>query len=194
MTAYIHAVKTELKDWKVLVFVFILTVARVIYGWAWLKSGWGKLGWLSDGALNSAEKIHTVVNNIAGPEVTRFDPLYINKIFAWISQNIFLSMPAVTDLLVVIFEIGIGLAMILGLRVFWAGLAGMFMNTQFMAGGSFNNFGYIWTNLTMMKFARYAEIIGVEGFLKLKKSGFHLEQKSGKLFSHEHPKDISQTI
>lgn len=175
MVAYLAALKAELKDWKTAVLVLIFTVARVIYGWAWLTSGLGKLAWFSDGQINSAGKIQALIMNLAGPEVTRFDPLSVNKGFAWIAQNVFLGMPGLTDSLVVIMEIGVGLLMLLGFRVFWAALAGMFLNTQFMAGGSFNNFGYIWTNLAMLKFAKYAELIGLDGFLRFVKfNGFDL--------------------
>ncbi|KJS84434.1 MAG: DoxX family protein [Peptococcaceae bacterium BICA1-8] len=168
MNSYVNEVKDQLKDWKVATLVLIFTVARVVYGLAWLKSGWGKLAWLSDGKLNSAGKITAMITNIAGPEVARFDPLMINKIFASISQNIFLGMPGVTDALVVVFEIGVGLAMILGFGVFWAALVALFMNTQFIAGGSFNNFGYIWTNVAVMNFAKHTELLGLSGYLKFK--------------------------
>jgi len=168
MNSYVNEVKNQLKDWKTAILVFIFTVARVVYGWAWLSSGWGKLAWLSDGKLNSAGKIQAMITNIAGPEVTRFDPLMINKAFAWVAQNIFLGMPGLTDALVVIFEIGVGLAMILGFKVFWAALLALFMNTQFIAGASFNNFGYIWTNVVVMNFAIHAEMIGLSGYLKFK--------------------------
>lgn len=168
MNDYINSVKTQLQDWKIAALVLILTVARVVYGWAWLKSGWGKLAWLSDGKLNSTGKIETMVTNIAGPEVTRFDPLSINKGFAWIADTIFLGTPAFTDFLVVTFEIMVGLFMIFGFKIFFTALIALFMNTQFIAGGSFNNFGYIWTNIVMMSFAKYAELIGVEGYLRHK--------------------------
>lgn len=168
MNDYLNSVKTQLQDWKVAALVLILTVARVVYGWAWLKSGVGKIAWLSDGKLNSVGKVETVVTNIAGPEVTRFDPLYINKAFGWIASNVFLGTPAFTDFLVVVFEIAVGLFMILGFKIFFAALIAMFMNTQFMAGGSFNNFGYIWTNIPMMYYAKYAELIGLEGYLRHK--------------------------
>lgn len=168
MNDYINAVKDQLKDSKIAALVLILTVARIVYGWGWLKSGWGKIAWLSDDKLNSSGKIETMVTNIAGPEVTRFDPLMINKSFAWVADNIFLGMPAFTDTLVVAFEIGVGLAMIFGFGIFWAALTAMFMNTQFMAGGSFNNFGYIWTNVIMMTFAKHAELIGISGYLRFK--------------------------
>ncbi|MFZ5945604.1 MAG: DoxX family protein [Bacillota bacterium] len=166
MNSYVNAVKEQLKDWRIAALVIVFTVARVIYGWSWLKSGWGKLAWLSDGKLNSAGKIQAMITNIAGPEVTRFDPLMINKIFASIAQNIFLGMPGLTDALVVVFEIGVGLSMIFGFGLFWSALVAMFMNTQFMAGASFNNFGYIWTNVAIMNFAKHAELLGLSGYLK----------------------------
>ncbi|MCB8815221.1 DoxX family protein [Desulfosporosinus shakirovi] len=170
MSSYFEAVKTQLKDRKVAFLVIIFTVARLIYGWAWVESASHKLVWFSDGKLNSAGKIESLVTNIAGPKVSSFDPLYINKGFSWVAQNIFLGMPGVTDTLVVIFEILVGLSMLLGFRIFWFALIAMFMNVQFLAGGSFNNFGYIWTNLGFLKFAQYAELLGVSGFLKYKKN------------------------
>lgn len=169
MNSYFEAVSAKMKDWKVAVLVIVFTVARILYGYAWFEAGLHKIAWFSDGKLNSAGKIGTMITNIAGPKVTSFDPLYINKAWAWVAQNIFLGMPGVTDTLVVIFEFVVGIAMIFGIRVFWAALIAMFMNVQFIAGGSFNNFGYIWTNLAMLKFAAYAELLGVDGFLRFKK-------------------------
>ena len=170
MTSYFGAVKEQLKDRKVAFLVIIFTVARLIYGWSWFQSGLHKLAWFSDGKLNSTGKIGTLIKNIAGPEVKSFDPLYINKAWAWVAQNIFQGMPGVTDGLVVILEISVGLTMILGLRIFWTAIIAMFMNVQFIAGASFNNFGYIWTNLAMMEFAKYAELLGVDGYLKYKQN------------------------
>ena len=82
MTNYIDAVKEEFKDWKVALPVIFFTVIRLIYGWSWMTAGIEKLAWFSDGKLNSAGLIGKMVDNIAGPKVTHFDPLYINKAFA----------------------------------------------------------------------------------------------------------------
>lgn len=168
MSSYFDSVKTQFKDWKVASLVIIFTVVRLIYGWSWFEAGLHKMEWFSDGKLNSAAKIGTLVTNIAGPKVTSFDPLYINKAWAWVAQNIFLGMPGLTDTLVVIFEILVGVSMLIGFRIFWFALIAMFMNVQFIAGGSFNNFGYIWTNLAFLKFAQYGELLGLDGFLKFK--------------------------
>ena len=170
MTTYFEKVKEQFKDQKVAFLVIIFTVVRLIYGFSWVESASHKIVWFTDGKLNSAAKIGSLITNIAGPKVTSFDPLYINKAFAWVAQNIFLGMPGVTDTLVVVFEFLVGISMILGFRIFWFALIAMFMNVQFLAGGSFNNFGYIWTNLAFLKFAQYAELLGVDGFLKYKKT------------------------
>lgn len=170
MTAYLDKVKADFKDWKVAILVIVFTVARLIYGWAWFQAGLHKLAWFSDGKLNSTGLIGKMIKNIAGPEVTRFDPLYINKAFAWVAQNIFNGMPGVTDALVVTLEILVGVMMILGFRIFWVALVALFMNVQFIASGSFNNFGYIWTNLAFLKFAKHAELLGIGGYLKYRKN------------------------
>lgn len=169
MSSYINSVKAELKNPITAVLVAIFTIARVIYGIAWVEAGLHKLAWFSDGKLNSAGLIGKMVNNLVGPEVHGFDPLHINNLFAWIAKHVFLGMPGLTDGLVVIFEIAVGVFMILGLKVFWTALVALFMNTQFITAGSANNFGYIWTNIAMLQFSKYAELIGVEGYLKARK-------------------------
>ena len=169
MNNYFSAVSKLFKDWKVAVPVLIFTIARVIYGWGWFSAGLHKLSWLSDGKLNSVGMVKGLSEKLAGPEVTRFDPLNLNSLFAGVIDNIFLTMPAVTDFLVVAFELLIGLVLILGFQVFWGALIATFLNLQFLTAGSSNNFGYIWTNLAFMKWAKYVEAIGVSGFLRFKK-------------------------
>jgi len=169
MNTYFNALSNLFKDWKNAVLVIVFTVARIIYGWGWFTAGLHKLAWLSDGKINSAGKIEGLVNNLVGPEVHGLDPLHINALFAWAADNIFLNMPAVTDTLVVTFEILVGVLMILGFRVFWGALIALFLNLQFIAAGSANNFGYIWTNIAFMKWSKYVDAIGLDGFLRFKK-------------------------
>jgi thiosulfate dehydrogenase (quinone) large subunit len=171
MNNYINNVKAEMKNPITAIMVLLFTVARVIYGLAWIEAASHKLTWFTDGKLNSAGLIGKMANNIAGPQVTSFDPLYINKFFGWVANTVFIGMPNLTDYLVVTFELAVGIAMVLGFRVFWTALLATFMNIQFIASGSFNNFGYIWTNLAFMNFTRYAELIGISALLKAKKNG-----------------------
>lgn len=168
MTSYFDDVKAQLKDWKVSLLVIVFTVVRVIYGYAWIEAGLHKLAWLTDGKLNSAGLIKGMVGNLAG---AKNDPLGINNFYGWVANNLFVNMmPGFTDIMVVIFEIGIGVIILLGFKVFWGALAAVFMNLQFNAAGSFNNFGYIWTDLGLMKFSKYAEMIGISGYLEFKKN------------------------
>lgn len=167
---YFKAVFTELKeDTKALILALIFTVARLIYGWSWFSAGLEKISWFTNGKFNSGKEIQGLVNNLAGPKVIRFDPLGINHLFAWLAQHIFLPMGGVTDALVVISELAVGLLIILGFRIFWSALLAIFFNLQYIAAGSYNNFGYIWTNLALLKFSKYAELIGIDGLLKYKK-------------------------
>jgi thiosulfate dehydrogenase [quinone] large subunit len=168
--SYFEAVSKELKkDWKTSILALVFTVARLIYGWSWFSAGLEKISWLTNGKFNSGKEIQGLINNIAGPKVTRFDPLGINHLFAWLAHNIFLNMGGLTDALVVICEMVIGLLIIFGFKVFWSALLAMFLNLQYIAAGSFNNFGYIWTNLAFLKFAKYAELLGIDGFIRYKK-------------------------
>ena len=168
MQSYKLALANMFKDWKTGLIVVIFSIARIIYGWDWIQAGWEKLSWFSDGKHDATPYIQGIIKNI-GPAAHRFDPLGINKAVAWIAHNIYLNLPGLTDFVVVIFEILIGLFIILGFNVFWASLVAMFLNTQYFSGGSFNNFGYIWTNLALMKWAKYFEAIGVSGYLRVKK-------------------------
>ena len=170
MSSYFETVSSELKeDWKNPILVIIFTVGRLIYGWAWFSAGWEKLSWLSGGKFYAGSLIHTLINNLAGPKVTRFDPLDLDRLFAWLAQNIFLPMGRLTDILVVLLELVIGIMIIVGFRIFWVALIATFLNLQYFAAGSYNNFGYIWTNLALLKFAKYADLIGVDGFLRHRK-------------------------
>lgn len=170
MNSYMDAVKDELKDWKKALLVIIFTVARIIYGYAWVEAGFEKAtsGWFA-GGKHSFGLIAGMVNNLVGPKVHGLDPLYINKLWAWIATNIFNGMPSVTDKLVPICEIVVGLGMIFGFRLFWTAILALFLNVQFITAGSGNNFGYIWTNIIIMNCAKYAELIGISGFLKFRK-------------------------
>jgi len=168
MSDYISYVKEQLKDWKVAVLTLIFTVARLLFGYAWIEGGSHKIAWFTDGKLNSAGLIKGMVGNLAS--AGHPDPLGIGQWYAWVANNLFVNMmPGLTDAMVVILEIGLGLAFILGFQVFWAALISFFMNMQFLSAGSFNNFGYVWTDVALMKFVKYAELIGVSGYLASKK-------------------------
>ena len=183
MNSYIQGVKEELRDWKKAIVVIIFTVARIIYGVAWVQAGWEKAtteGWLTNGKHNAFGLISKMVNNLVGPTVHGLDPLHLNSLWAWVATNVFNGMPGVTDKLVILVEILVGLGMIFGFKLFWVSILALFMNIQFITSGSGNNFGYIWTNIIIMNLSKYFELIGISGYFKIKKGQ---NQNAGKLAS-----------
>lgn len=165
MSGYFNYLKLKLTSWRILV-IPLLTLARLYYGYRWLSSGIRKIAWLSDGKLNSAGYISGMIENM---RTDRGDPFYLGRIFAEIADNVFLNLPELTDFLVVFFEIVIGIMIIIGFKLFWTMLLALFLNLQFFAAGSTNNFGYVITNLVIIKWAESFELIGLGGFLKSKK-------------------------
>lgn len=169
MSTYLKSLSAEFKDVKKAVLIIIFTVARLIYGFSWLKGGIEKLAWLTNGKNNSAGLIAVVIKNLQKSHGS--DPFHLNDLLIWAAQHVFLAVPHLTDIMVVFSEIAVGLIIILGFKIIWIALLGMFLNTQYMTAGSANNFGYIWTNLGLMGFAKYAEAIGISGYLKARKGG-----------------------
>ncbi|ADY56830.1 DoxX family protein [Syntrophobotulus glycolicus DSM 8271] len=171
MFNYFSWIKEQFKETKTAVLAVIFTVARIIYGWAWLQAGWGKAttGWLNFQGGHASKLIDTMAANMLPPKAHGFDPLYINKLWAWVAGHIFNSVPGLTDFFVPLCEMAIGILMILGFRLFWTALLGLFLNVQFIASGSANNFGYIWTNIIIMNLAKYGEMIGLSGYCDYRK-------------------------
>lgn len=171
MNSYIDAVKAEFKSGKTAVLTIIFTIARIIYGWSWIQAGFEKAstGWLNFAGGHASGLIKGMAIAMLPPKAHGFDPLYINKLWGWVAINIFNGMPAVTDFLVVVCEIVVGIGMILGFRLFWVAILALFLNVQFVTAGSANNFGYIWTNIIIMNLTKYAELIGLSGYFKFKK-------------------------
>jgi thiosulfate dehydrogenase [quinone] large subunit len=171
MLTYLKSLSTEFKDARKAVLITLFTVIRLFYGFSWLKGGIEKLSWLTNGKNNSAGLIKVAVKNLQNATVKNgADPLHLNDMLVWAAQHIFLATPHLTDYMVVICEIAVGIVIILGFKIIWIALLGMFLNTQYFTAGAANNFGYVWTNLGLIGFAKYAEAIGISGYLKARRS------------------------
>ncbi len=167
MSNYIDALK-KINSRK-LVFVIIATLARLYYGYSWVMGGIGKLSWLTDGKLNSQGYISNMVTNLA---TDHGDPFKLGRLMSKIADTFFVNlMPAFTDIMVVLFELGIGIMLIIGFKLFWTILAAIFLNLQFFAAGSTNNFGYMVINLIIWQWVKYFDTIGIDGYLRSKKDG-----------------------
>lgn len=169
MSSYLKSLSTEFKDTRKALLITLFTLVRLYYGFSWLKSGLKKLSWLTNGKNNSAGLINVAVNNLQKATIKNgADPLHFNDMLVWAAKHIFLATPRLTDCMVVFCEIAVGIVIILGFKIIWIALLGMFLNTQYFTAGAANNFGYVWTNLGLIGFAKYAEAIGISGYLKAK--------------------------
>jgi thiosulfate dehydrogenase [quinone] large subunit len=169
---YLNAVGEELKkSWWNAIVVVVFTIARLVYGWGWLSAGWEKLtaeNWLGDGKFDAGGKIQTMVHGLQHSHGA--DPLHLNNLIIWFANHIFLNMGGLVDFLVVFFEIFIGIFVIFGFGLIWSLVVALFLNLQFAAAGSANNFGYLVTDVVWLQFPKYANLIGIDGYLRYKKN------------------------
>lgn len=162
MKTYLNYLKGELSSWKGMLIV-LMTLSRIYYGFTWLMGGMGKITWLTDGELNSQGYVGMMATNLA---TDHGDPFMFGRIMSWVADTFLVNMmPGLTDILVVVLEIVIGLFLILGLHLFWTILAAVFLNLQFFAAGSTNNFGYMVTNLAIWQWSKWFGLIGLDGYL-----------------------------
>lgn len=173
--SYLESVGAEMKKgwWRAAVIV-VFTVARLFYGWDWFKAGWDKLTqehWLTDGKFNSGGLIQGMVAAIQHSH--GMDPLHIDNLLVWFANHIFLHMGGLVDFMVVALEMLIGLFVFFGFAFIWTMVAAVFLNLQYAAAGAANNYGYLVTDIVWIKFPTYASLIGIDGYLRYRRSQRH---------------------
>lgn len=168
---YWGAVKAELqKSWWNALVVVVFTICRLLFGWGFFSAGLEKAtteNWFGDGKFDSGGLIHKMVSNIQHSHGS--DPLHLNGILVWFANHIFIPMGSFTDFLVIAFEMLVGLFIFFGFGLIWAIVAALFLNLQFAAAGSANNFGYLVTDIVWLTFPKYANLIGIDGYFRYKK-------------------------
>lgn len=168
---YLSAVGAELKkSWWNAVVVIVFTIGRLIFGWDFFKAGFEKATsehWFTDGKFNAGGLIHGMVKNVQHSHGS--DPLHLNGLLVWFANHLFIPMGHVTDTLVVIFEMAIGIFTFFGLGILWTMIAALFLNLQFATAGSANNFGYLVTDIVWFKFPSYAGLIGIDGYIRFRR-------------------------
>ncbi|KMK74375.1 DoxX family protein [Alkalihalobacillus pseudalcaliphilus] len=108
----------------------VLVVLRVVLGWAWLSSGWGKV----TGEFNAAGYLqNAVANPVMNGEVMKY-PWYVSFLegFAIPNAEIFSFVVAWGEVLV-------GLGLIVGVFTSAAAFFGMVMNMSFLLAGTISS-------------------------------------------------------
>lgn len=168
---YLSAVGVELKkSWWNAVVVVVFTIGRLLFGWDFFNAGFDKATsehWFTDGKFNAGGLISGMVKNVQHSHGS--DPLHLNGLLVWFANHLFIPMGHATDVLVIFFEMAIGLFTFFGFGILWTMLAALFLNLQFATAGSANNFGYLVTDIVWFKWPSYAGLIGVDGYIRYRR-------------------------
>lgn len=168
MNGYFNAIGEEFKkSWWNAVVAVVFTICRLFFGWDFFKAGLDKAtteNWFGDGKFDAGGLIHGMVANIQHSH--GLDPLHLNSVLVWFANNIFIPCGQFTDFLVILCEMLVGIFTFFGFGIFWTMIVALFLNLQFAAAGSANNFGYLVTDIVWFRFSRIAGLIGVDGYLR----------------------------
>lgn len=124
------------KHYSMMTPTFWLVPIRLFLGYSWLMEGIGKLqeGWLTNAFL--AGKAPDVESSASitetGEKVFRIVSSHTPSWYAWIADNIVVPNALVFQWLIVLTEIGLGLAFITGTFTFIAALAALGLNFNFL--------------------------------------------------------------
>lgn len=124
------------KHYSVMSPTFWLVPLRIFLGYSWLMEGIKKLneGWLSTpmlaGMAADGETSASVTET--GEQVFRIISSHTPSWYAWIAENIVIPNALVFQWLIILTEIGLGLAFITGTFTFFAGLGALGLNANFL--------------------------------------------------------------
>jgi len=123
------------KHYSMLTPTFWIVPIRLFLGYAWLKEGYQKIldGWLTTPMLAGTVDANSSASvTEAGEKVFRIISDHTPFWYAWIAQNFVIPNALVFQILIVLAEVGLGLAFISGTLNFIAGLAALALNVNFL--------------------------------------------------------------
>ncbi|AOT71549.1 NAD(P)/FAD-dependent oxidoreductase [Geosporobacter ferrireducens] len=145
-------------------FTFFLVIMRMYLGYMWLIQGMNKLreGWLSKAVIYAERIGPTLPDAIANPSppadtaneavkqglnlIGKYTPLW----YAWILENIIASNALLFQTLIVITEIGLGIAFLTGTFTFIAALISIGMNINFIFSTGLYDYWYLVTSIACL--------------------------------------------
>ena len=113
---------------------WIWLVLRLLVGWEWLRSGWGKLhnpAWVGRGA--GAALAGFIQNSLTKTTGAHPD---VQPWYAWFLQNVVLTHTTIWSNMVAWGEFLVGTALILGIFTGIAALFGSFLNLNYLLAGA----------------------------------------------------------
>ncbi len=154
--------------------LFFLVPLRLYLGYMWLEEGVKKVmeGWwnsvalgkaaLSDPSLTGASQA-IPVDGVAGATLMELVGEHTPGWYAWIVENLIYPNALLFQRLVVLTEIGLGLAFLLGFMTVIAAAVSIGMNINFLLSTGLYDFWYIFASIPM--FAGAGDVFGLDYFL-----------------------------
>jgi NADH:ubiquinone reductase (H+-translocating) len=113
-----------------------LVPIRLFLGYSWLMEGWKKLseGWMTNAMLagKAADGETSASATETGEKVFRIIAEHTPGWYAWIAETIVIPNAMFFQIMIVLTEIGIGLALISGTFTFFAAIAAIGLNLNFL--------------------------------------------------------------
>lgn len=148
---------------------FWLVPLRLFLGYSWLKEGWKKIGedWLTNPMLSgrAADALSTASVTETGERIFTIVAEHTPEWYAWIVEALIVPNALFFQYMIVLTEIGLGLALITGTFTFISGLVALGLNINFLLStGLYEyNWWYIPAAITMLGGAGRA--FGVDYYL-----------------------------
>lgn len=158
------------RHWSVMTPSFWLVPIRLFLGYSWLAEGWAKVkeGWFTDkllAGLAAADAGSSASTSETGEKVFRIITETTPSWYAWIADNIVIPNAMLFQWLIVLAEIGIGLALISGTFTFIAALGGLALNINFILSTGLYEYNWWYIPAALCLLGGAGRAFGVDYYL-----------------------------
>lgn len=148
---------------------FWLVPIRLFLGYAWLKEGIAKVGegWLGQAMLAGlpADAASSASTTEAGEKVFRIISDFTPGWYAWIANNIVIPNALLFQILIVLAEIGLGLAFLTGTFTFIASIVSIGLIINFMLSTGFYDYNWWFIPAALCLLGGGGRAFGVDYYL-----------------------------
>jgi NADH dehydrogenase len=148
---------------------FWLVPIRLFLGYSWLMEGIKKVneGWLTNAMLagKAADAASSASATETGEKVFRIISDHTPFWYAWIADNIVIPNALVFQVLIVLSEIAIGLALISGTFTFIAGIAALGLNINFLLSTGLYEYNWWYIPAALCMLGGAGRAFGVDHYL-----------------------------
>lgn len=158
------------KHWSVTTPTFWLVPIRLFLGYSWLVEGYNKIldGWLTTAMLAgkaAADAGSSASVSETGETVFRIVSDHTPGWYAWIADNLVIPNALLFQVLIVLAEVGIGLALISGTFTFIAALAALALNVNFILSTGLYDYNWWYIPAALCLLGGAGRAFGIDYYL-----------------------------